>query len=862
MASAAAADLSIAAPAWKRRLAAALAANKAADVGPVYMRPDGRPANRTVVFRGFWDANDSPGGLSSGISSSSSPFSSTSSPLSSVSSLTSGSVAPFSTNTADPDPPHHPANAHLAVSKLAALLTFVTDMRTSKCRLPAEHVSSHLEGVPAEACWYLPATREQWRLSGRMYIVGGEKETSSYPPWAPVGPARFEAERKRLWGSLSPGMRASFAMRGQPGAPIETSGPLAEAERQASALLGATGGGLPSLHTEDARAAAQNELVSLHDEAYGRFGLVLLDVEEVDHLDLKPGAAPSSGPYAVNGRAGKRTVYRMSTPERSYGRASGLVWHEQEAAPLTASFRPALLPGETILATLKEVGLYDGNVRQSQFDSGIVYATTHRIVWVDNANNTGMAIHLERVHSITSLSGFPGLPSTFLRSSPKIVLTLLRDSGPSPSSSSSPTPPSASARTPAAAAAASTQQDTWDCSICDSINPPTAAACEMCGVKRPAVNLAAAAAAAAPAATAPQNNKPRACPVCTFVNHPAMTACEMCDSPLSPPAPPASASTPPPALSAPPGPAATAVVKLSCRAGSHADLLKAIQSGVAGRRWEATQNVVEAASQQPVKNLGVGGISGIMKTVETSNKAMDQTLSQAFKDMDALMAKAGEMVKLAESINSKLAASSGNLQTGDSPELVAFRSYLVELGIPSPVTRETTGDLYSQELAKELAEFLDKVLEKHGGMMALTDLYCLFNRARGSALISPKDLQTSVSLFETMKLPYRVRRFEKSGLLVVQSSAYSDDAIATRVLARLEEAGRQRRGVSAYELAAAEGVPVVLASEQVTERYGLICRDDSWEGLRFYKNLIATAPLAREAHAAAAPQTTAAAAAS
>lgn len=40
----------------------------------------------------------------------------------------------------------------------------------------------------------------------------------------------------------------------------------------------------------------------------------------------------------------------------------------------------------------------------------------------------------------------------------------------------------------------------------------------------------------------------------------------------------------------------------------------------------------------------------------------------------------------------------------------------------------------------QLADFLAPRVESAGGMMALPDVYCLFNRARGTELISPDDL--------------------------------------------------------------------------------------------------------------------------
>lgn len=43
----------------------------------------------------------------------------------------------------------------------------------------------------------------------------------------------------------------------------------------------------------------------------------------------------------------------------------------------------------------------------------------------------------------------------------------------------------------------------------------------------------------------------------------------------------------------------------------------------------------------------------------------------------------------------------------------------------------TAGSIYHQELARELADFLSKFLDRQDTMKPLTDLYCVFNRARG-----------------------------------------------------------------------------------------------------------------------------------
>jgi ESCRT-II complex subunit VPS36 len=40
----------------------------------------------------------------------------------------------------------------------------------------------------------------------------------------------------------------------------------------------------------------------------------------------------------------------------------------------------------------------------------------------------------------------------------------------------------------------------------------------------------------------------------------------------------------------------------------------------------------------------------------------------------------------------------------------------------------------------QLADFLVPHVERQGGVLTLPDVYCLFNRARGSELVSPADV--------------------------------------------------------------------------------------------------------------------------
>lgn len=179
------------------------------------------------------------------------------------------------------------------------------------------------------------------------------------------------------------------------------------------------------------------------------------------------------------------------------------------------------------------------------------------------------------------------------------------------------------------------------------------------------------------------------------------------------------------------------------------------------------------------------------------------------------------------------------------------QTYLLSLGIASPVTRTTAGALFHQQLAlqarpsprcvcftphtaAQLADFLARPLAGAGGLLTLPDVYCLFNRARGTELVSPEDLLQACALWEPLGLGLRLRRFT-SGVLAVQAAAHSEAAMAA-TLAGLA-AGRGG-GVSVADVAQHLGLSPSIARECLlaAEGRGSLCRDEAPEGLRFFEN--------------------------
>ncbi|KAJ3128057.1 hypothetical protein HK098_005269 [Nowakowskiella sp. JEL0407] len=328
-------------PSWKPVIERALDANKSTPLSKFVqlatVKPNERPANRTLVFRGFYQLPDDYGDLPV------SPITSTSNLLGQLSvSHTSGSIQETSTGRRT-STSSNSGKSSTILAKLTSLLMFVTDIRSSKI---LEDLSHNNFG---EICWYFPETREQFRLSGTLHLVA-QPQTSlisnHLPLWAPRD-IPWEDERQRLWRKISPELRATFA-GGTPGSVISDENPANNITHLEDLLPNEPVSAIPSEIRKDsstidliltpdepqnydgkppkmgllARSKSINDQrhIRVHDEAFANFGLMLFDVDFVDHVDLS--CVPA-----------KRTQYKINIPERTFGRISGLTWEVKNVHP-------------------------------------------------------------------------------------------------------------------------------------------------------------------------------------------------------------------------------------------------------------------------------------------------------------------------------------------------------------------------------------------------------------------------------------------------------------------------------------------------------------------------------------------------
>ena len=158
----------------------------------------------------------------------------------------------------------------------------------------------------------------------------------------------------------------------------------------------------------------------------------------------------------------------------------------------------------------------------------------------------------------------------------------------------------------------------------------------------------------------------------------------------------------------------------------------------------------------------------------------------------------------------------------------------------SHVSKEISGKKFYQDLAREIEKFLDKVItsERFSGVIGLIDLFCLYNRARGTDLVSPEDLNVACAALDGFSTKYMLKCYPKSGIKTIQLKSFNEAQYYEKLGKLLEE----YPGMTADRIASYLKINVVVMREQITqaEILGYICVDESHEGLRYHQNLIKT----------------------
>lgn len=197
------------------------------------------------------------------------------------------------------------------------------------------------------------------------------------------------------------------------------------------------------------------------------------------------------------------------------------------------------------------------------------------------------------------------------------------------------------------------------------------------------------------------------------------------------------------------------------------------------------------------KALSSIGIGAVLERQQFQQQHAQHTMNEAFIDLQGLMRYAKDVVELADKyiatkqrrdrkIQLQQQQAGGGDTNGDVNDSHAdneFHEMLTSMGIPDPVTKDSAGSSFHMDLCKELArDVLPKVLPTMQSMITLTDLYCIYNRARGTELIAPNDLRTAVSMLDYLKLPYRMKKFQNNGVLVIMHRQYTENDMCESIM--------------------------------------------------------------------------------
>jgi ESCRT-II complex subunit VPS36 len=273
-------------------------------------------------------------------------------------------------------------------------------------------------------------------------------------------------------------------------------------------------------------------------------------------------------------------------------------------------------------------------------------------------------------------------------------------------------------------------------------------------------------------------------------------------------------------------------------------LLNSLQSALTAKSWTAasspssTSPASATSPSVPSKrsfSTTSAGVSGIIRDVDASSRRTDAQLDAAFADLTALSKHALAVMELAEKFSRQVQASGSG-----SEEEAALTSLLTSMGLPSPVTRNSVpASSFHLQLARQLSDFIAAHPRfRSAQMLTLTDVYCLYNRARGTELISPADCLKACQLMGAAGGAGGSLAMHKldSGLLVLCRPGLVERGVEDVLRVVTEREGGD--GVSLLALSAALGLSVLLLEERcrLAERKGLLVRDESVEGIKWFDN--------------------------
>lgn len=290
------------------------------------------------------------------------------------------------------------------------------------------------------------------------------------------------------------------------------------------------------------------------------------------------------------------------------------------------------------------------------------------------------------------------------------------------------------------------------------------------------------------------------------------------------------------------------------------DLLALLQKALDRKAWDTQTRLQQKKNQQASTAIAKRkvGVDAIMTKSTLRHKEAARLTQDAFKgDAETLLQEAAQLVQVIQKYAATLEKGERSGQAQDQEDATRLSDMLENMGMTSALSRQhyrgggssssnSRHDDYTTTLARQLADFLRPRLGKAGGLLTLTDVYCIYNRARGTNLISPEDLLDAVACMKSLSLGMSERTFN-SGVKVIQEDTFDDTVMAIKLKELAQEhmtiskqqQQQQVQGLTAMDVSRALQLSALLAQEQLveSEKLGYLVRDETLETTRFFPNL-------------------------
>jgi len=248
---------------------------------------------------------------------------------------------------------------------------------------------------------------------------------------------------------------------------------------------------------------------------------------------------------------------------------------------------------------------------------------------------------------------------------------------------------------------------------------------------------------------------------------------------------------------------------------SASELVKQLRAACSAGRWR--QGSYEVAA--------VGGLSRVLAKREAKQQVVGETLGVALTDLNALKQHAAQTVAAARQVASK--------QQGSSGEGGGVQGLLEEFGLLGTDGRLVVqGGTSSKAVEADVLKVCEAALTKRGGlgMLLAHDIFCLVNRARGTAMVSPEEVMVALQACrESGKL--RLRTLGSTGAWAASLPRTSDAEVDEQLLKFPEP-------LSAFQLGKDLGLATAEAQYLLrdAESRAVLVRDDAVEGVFYYRN--------------------------